>query len=336
MAKIVFFCNDSASNIRDFEYYKQDIDALRTLGHEVIVCNRYREFPRRFDAVFVWWWTYALVPVLWARVRRKPSFITGVFNFKFPTGQVGIDYGRRPWWQRALISLATKLCSLNLFIDKHELQSCQEHFGITNGRHYPLVLHADYLQGASADRKLVLFNLAWSAKHNLIRKGIPDLLRAVSLLRERGFTVTLKLAGLEGDGVQFLQDLITEYGIEAEVERLGPLSRARKIELLRSCEIYVQPSRYEGFGLATAEAMGSGACIITCDVGAVRSVVGDAGLYVSPGSPQELADLVRSMIENPVERSRMQALALRRARTEFSFESKIKRLKGYLAEFAIA
>ena len=335
MAKVVFYCNDTKANIQAFEYYQQDIEALTSLGHDVVVCNRYRDLPLHFDVMFVWWWTYALVPVLWAMLHNKPSLITGTFNFRFPDTYKGIDYGRRPFWQRALISAATQLCSLNLFVDQREVESCAAHFGLNNARHYPHVLHADYLRGPSSTRELCVFNLAWRGKHNLIRKGVPDLLKAVALLKEQGLLVRVKLAGLEGDGTGFLNETIASLGIASQVECLGSVNRAHKIDLLRSCEIYVQPSYYEGFGLGTAEAMGSGACIITCDVGAVRSVVGDCGAYVPSASPDKLADAIRNLMEDAAERRRLQSAALARARGEFSFQSKLERLRGYLAELSI-
>ena len=52
MAKIVFYCNDNLENIQSMEYYRQDIEALRALGHEVAVCNRYRDIPWRFVLAF--------------------------------------------------------------------------------------------------------------------------------------------------------------------------------------------------------------------------------------------------------------------------------------------
>ena len=74
MAKIVFYCRDTLENIRSMEYYRQDIEALQALGHDVVVCNRYRDIPWRFDVLFVWWWTYALLPVALTRLagRRRP------------------------------------------------------------------------------------------------------------------------------------------------------------------------------------------------------------------------------------------------------------------------
>lgn len=335
VAKIVFYCNDSRSNIDAFEYYKQDIDALKALGHEVVICNKFREIPLKFDALFIWWWTYALYPLLLARLLRKPAIVTGTYNFKFPPNFEGVDYFSRPAWQRVLIRCATKLATLNLFVNRGEMKACTDFFRLRNSRYLPHVIADDYLNGPSKRRSLTLFNLAWSGKKNLIRKGIPELLHAVSLLKEDFSDIKLKLAGHEGDGADFLRDLIGQHGLESVVEWLGPLSRDEKIRLLRECEVYVQPSHYEGFGLAMAEAMGSGACIITCDVGAVKDVVSDCGVYVPPGSPNELASAIREVLTDREMRKTLQQKAQDRARTEFAFDSKLKRLTEYLKEIGV-
>jgi glycosyltransferase involved in cell wall biosynthesis len=326
MARIVFYCNDTLENLEAFEYSRQDIDGLRALGHDVVVCNRYRDIPRAFDALYIWWWTYALAPALWARLLRRPVIITGVFNLRFPRGFTEPDYFRRAWWQRLVIATAAKLATLTIFLNEEERAGCREQFGLRNTRLVPLALHGDYLQGPGPRRELVLFNLAWSGRQNLVRKGLPDLLEAVALLKRAGTPVRLRLAGREGDGVGFLRDLIKRLDIQDRVELLGPLSRSDKIALLRSCEIYVQPSHYEGFGLATAEAMGCGACIVTCDVGAVRTVVADCGVYVAPGRPDDLARAIGGVVADADRRGQLQAASLRRARETFRFDDKVRRL----------
>ncbi len=335
MARFVFYCNDEKANIDTFEYYRQDIEALQALGHQVVVCTKYREIPLRFDAIFVWWWTYALWLSLLCRLLRRPCIITGVYNFRNPPHFKGTDYFTRPSWQRFLIRMATRLCSMNLFIAEAELRNCSEFFKLENSRYYPCIVHDDYLQGPSASRKTALFNLAWSGKGNLIRKGIPELLQAIRILKDEGVDVRLYLAGRRGDGAEYLTRRIEELQIGDAVTCLGPLGRAEKIEMLRSCEIYVQPSHYEGFGLATAEAMGCGACVITCDVGAVKAVVGDSGIYIAPGSPEELAQAIKRTLFDPELRHRMQRDAHDRARTVFAAEKKRERLKSYLSEVGI-
>ena len=109
MAKIVFFCHVSRSLLETVEFYKQDIDALQALGHEVIICNKYREIPFYFDAMFVWWWSYALVLVLLSKLLGKPCLITGTYNFRFPENFDERDYFRRSWWQKIIIKYATTL-----------------------------------------------------------------------------------------------------------------------------------------------------------------------------------------------------------------------------------
>lgn len=336
MAKFVFYCRVDRSTLDAFEYYKQDIDALEALGHEVVVCTKYREIPHRFDAMFIWWWTYALLPVLLCRLLRRPCLITGAYNFRFPTGFDGTDYLRRPYWQRWLIGRATSLCSLNLFINEAELHECASHFKIRTARYYPCIVHADYLRGPVSERTSALFNVAWSGRQNLIRKGIPELLHAVRLLKDEGLNIRLNLAGLKGDGADFLLGAVTRLGLADVVTCLGPLTRADKIARLRTCDVYVQPSHYEGFGLAIAEAMGCGACVIVCDVGAVRAVVGDCGVYVVPGSPAELARAIKAVLDDADMRRCLQGEAHRRASQLFTPDSKVERLRALLREVGVS
>jgi glycosyltransferase involved in cell wall biosynthesis len=336
MSKIVFYCHDDRSSLEKFEYYKQDLDALKSLGHQVIICTKYREIPLKYDAIFIWWWTHALYPVVLSKILRKPSIITGTYNFRFPEGFNGRDYFQRPNWQKYLLRVATKLCTLNLFVSQLELTGCSKHFNLTNAKYYPHVIHNDYLKGPSANRKLSLFNLAWSSKENMIRKGIPELLSAIRQLKDEGVEVELNLAGLVGDGVDYLLKLITDLNISNEVNYLGMLSRESKIEMLRNCEIYVQPSHYEGFGVAVAEAMGSGACAIVCDVGAVKEVVGDSGYYVSPGSSDELANAISLLLKDESLRNNLQKKSYQRIKEYFTSDKKKVRLRQYLSELGIS
>jgi glycosyltransferase involved in cell wall biosynthesis len=336
MAGIVFFCHGKKADLETFEYYKQDIDALERLGHNVTICNSYLDLPRTFDAMLVWWWSYALLPVLWCRMLGKPCLITGVFNFSAPPSLGRGGYHARPWWQRLLLSAATRLAARNLFIHQNELEACGRYFNISSGRHYPCILHEDYLQGPSEDRKCELFNVCWSGKGNLVRKGVLDLLEAVNILKRQGVDVHLTLAGAPGDGAEVLRERISALGLETNVTSVGLLSRADKIAAFRKFEIYAQPSHYEGFGLATAEAMGSGACVVVCDVGAVRSVVGDCGVYVDPGQPESLARGLRTAMEDTQLRRAHQAAAVRRMRSQFARQNKLTSLRQILAEVGIS
>jgi len=336
MAKIVFYCHEKRTKLETFEYYKKDIDALRSLNHEIIICTKFREIPLRFDLIFIWWWTYATYPLLISKFLGKPSIITGTFNFRFPKEFKEIDYFKRPFWQRFLIGISVKLANLNLFVNKIEFEECTNYFNLKNSRYFPHVLDKDYIKGPLSNREIALLNLTWSGKGNLIRKGIPELIEAMKILKDEGVRVNLKLAGMEGDGLDFLLKTINDFDLTEEIKYLGRLSRDDKIRLLRTTEIYVQPSHYEGFGVAIAEAMGCGACVIVCDVGAVREVVGECGYYIKPGSAIAIAEAIKRIIQDKELRSNLQLKAQSRVRTLFSFQEKVKRMEKYLSELKIS
>jgi len=325
MAKIVFYCRIKKELLETVEFYKQDIETLKTLGHEVLICTHYREIPIRFDVIFIWWWTYAAWPIMFAKLLGKPSIVTGTFNFRFPKHFAGRDYFGRPLLQRLLIRLAVKMATINVFVSKQEYDACTNYFNLSNSKFCYHILDSTYLRGPAQEREVSILNVSWSGKQNLIRKGIPELLKAIKILREDGLMDTkVYLAGHKGDGYEFLKKEIINLDIKDNVELLGEITKKEKINYLRRCEIYVQPSHYEGFGLAIAEAMGSGACVITCKVGAVEEVVGNAGIYVNPGSAKELAEALKEIINNDALRKNYQKLAFVRAKSLFAQENKIK------------
>lgn len=333
MAKVVFYCRDSLDNIQSMEYYRQDLEALRALGHEVVVCNRYRDIPLRFDVMYVWWWTYALAPVMLARLLRRPSVITGVYNFRFENRSHGLDYFARPWYQRLLIRLATHLTNANLFVSEREFKEVPAHFKLERSYYFPCAVGDEYFAtGQSAAERTGMLNIAWSGTENLKRKGVWDILEAMRLLKARGVKVSLTLAGKRGDAYPELQRRIAELGLQESIRLAGEVTMQEKLDLFRRAKLYLQPSYFEGFGLATAEAMAAGCCVVTCDVGEVRNVVADGGLYVRPGRPAELAEAIQSLLADPGAIDRYNRRAAERLRLHFSLARKVETLRTALED----
>jgi glycosyltransferase involved in cell wall biosynthesis len=181
-----------------------------------------------------------------------------------------------------------------------------------------------------------MLNICWSGRGNLRRKGVFDILDAVRILVQRGLDARITLAGKAGDGFDELASGVRDRGLAQQVVLAGEITKVEKLHLLADCAIYVQPSYYEGFGLATAEAMASGACVITCDVGEVRHVVGDAALYVQPGNAEQLADAMQRAITDVKLRQRLETLARERITQLFSFEAKVANLRRALENIGIA
>ncbi len=93
---------------------------------------------------------------------------------------------------------------------------------------------------------------------------------------------------LVGDGVKRpdLERLAAELKIVERVRFLG--NRSDVPDILAAADIYIQPSRWDGFGIAALEAMAAGLPVVVSNVPGLRDVVGDAGLLFEAGSVSEL------------------------------------------------
>lgn len=74
----------------------------------------------------------------------------------------------------------------------------------------------------------------------------------------------------------------------------------RKLDVMRSCRIFVLPSRFEGMPLALLEAMSIGLSCIASDAGSNSELLQDAGIIISSTKlKQELPIALKICIDNP-------------------------------------
>jgi len=97
---------------------------------------------------------------------------------------------------------------------------------------------------------------------------------------------------------------LTGLGVTERVHHVQPTD-AQMPALYRDAAVFVFPSRYEGFGLPTIEALAVGTPVVLADASCGREVGGDLALYFPPGDVAQLAAQVRRVLAGEaVERSR--------------------------------
>lgn len=87
-----------------------------------------------------------------------------------------------------------------------------------------------------------------------------------------------------------------EMGVSDKVTFLG--ARDDVPELVASCDIGIQSSNWEGFGLTAVEIMAAGKPVIASDVDGLNHVVKGAGLLFDRGNDAQLADLIKRLTDN--------------------------------------
>lgn len=121
-------------------------------------------------------------------------------------------------------------------------------------------------------------------------KGVDVLLEALAHLRDRGVPVDATVVG-GGPERAALERLAAERGLSGSVRFTGPLDNDSLVAELAAADLYCQPSRREGFGVALVEALATGLPAVATDAGGPRDIVGaDDGVLCAPDDAAALAD----------------------------------------------
>jgi glycosyltransferase involved in cell wall biosynthesis len=163
--------------------------------------------------------------------------------------------------------------------------------------------------------------LLYFGRLDIFHKGIDTLLEAIVILRRTRPDIELRIAG-RGSSAGKITAMIAELGLTSNVRMLGAVSDAERDELLATAAAQLMPSRFEGFGLAAAEAMAAGVPLIAAAVGSLPEVV-DAprgGVLIPPADPEALAAATEKLLDDPGLRSSLSRTARESAR-RFSWEA---------------
>ena len=141
---------------------------------------------------------------------------------------------------------------------------------------------------SGSDTKLLLQVAGFRAQ-----KDQPTLIRALAVLPAH---VHLFLVG---DGITKLscEALVSSLQLQDRVHFLG--LRMDVPALLKTVDIVVVSSHWEGFGIAAVEGMASRKPVIASTVSGLKEVVEGAGILFEPGNSEELAFKINHLIENP-------------------------------------
>jgi glycosyltransferase involved in cell wall biosynthesis len=125
------------------------------------------------------------------------------------------------------------------------------------------------------------------------RKGIYDLIRAVALIPNRNFKISL-----HGDGeLAQVRNLIAETGTGDAIEMTGWIRGAAKVRAFQNADVLLLPSYNEGLPVAILEALSYGMAVISTPVGGIAEAVheGENGLLVRPGDIEGLAKAIETL-----------------------------------------
>jgi teichuronic acid biosynthesis glycosyltransferase TuaC len=175
---------------------------------------------------------------------------------------------------------------------------------------------------------LMVGNLMASKGHELV-------LRAVARIRNSHPDLRCTIIGEGADRSRFIA-LAQDLNIYHRIDFLGRRSRREVAAAMRSCSVFVLPSRYEGLGCVYLEAMACGKPVIACRGQGIDEIVhhGSNGWLIPVDGLEELVEALRSLLANANLRATIGEAARKAIVDTFTLEHQARKLTTIYREVA--
>ena len=162
------------------------------------------------------------------------------------------------------------------------------------------------------------------------RKNLNVLLEAMDILKKKyNLDIKLIMAGKRGWLYAGFFDTLQRLGLGNNVIFTGYVPDEDLPGIYNLAEVFVYPSKYEGFGFPLLEAMSCGVPVIASNVSSIPEVLGDAGILVRHDDPKEFAHKIYELLTDKEIRVKMSSKGFERIKF-FSWEKVAKEtLKVY-------
>lgn len=157
------------------------------------------------------------------------------------------------------------------------------------------------------------------------QKGHDLLFDSIQKLKQTGISFKLLIAG-DGELRDELVHKASEMGLSGHIIFLGFLDNIKP--LLDSSDIFLFPSRWEGFGYALVEAMACRKPVVAFHTSSNPEIVADGktGFLVKDFDTGEFAEMIFQLINNPHLRTQMGENGRNRVEEKFTLERAVQEL----------
>ena len=248
-----------------------------------------------------------------------------------------------PVWERAYNQKKTLDTFDNFQINKHpliiEIQKLTRNWSINSAE--LIITPSDNLKnfvtGIGFKNKITKINNGVDIKANIsqlsnktdiniiiisrlvIQKNIDLVIHAFKVLNEKNVKLNIV-----GDGGEFnnLQKLIHDLELQDKVKILGKIDNNKIGELLRTSDLFIQASNYEGLPHSLLEAINYNVPILSTEVGGCKDLInsGERGFIISsPPEEKLIAENISFIINNRSEAEKRASAAKTFIQKEYNF-----------------
>ncbi len=220
------------------------------------------------------------------------------------TGLPPADVARFKDSERAALALAQSVVATSL----HTVETLARDYNVARGRLYLALPGTDAAPRAHNAGPIPKLLTVATLTH---RKAHDVLIDALARISDLAWTGDL-VGSLDRDAAVTanIRSLIAKHGLQERVTLRGEMKDAALAKIYAGADVFVLPSRHEGYGMVFAEALAHGIPVVACATGAVTETVPtNTGILVPPEDPTALAAALRKMLSNQAYRRHLSEAA---------------------------
>lgn len=174
------------------------------------------------------------------------------------------------------------------------------------------------------------------------KKGYPDVLQAVKILKEKGLTLQYEIYG-DGEDREIIEKTIRDLGLTNQVRIHGTVSQPEVISAYERAGVFVLGSKEtangdrDGIPNSMAEAMAMEIPVVATQVSGIPELLehDSTGLLVSPNAPEEIALAIERLYREPGLGNRLGKRARENVSEKFDSHRCIDRCEALLRPYFV-
>jgi len=241
---------------------------------------------------------------------------------RFPHLYSGIELKYHNFGLYQAIKKASKIITISEFSKNEMIELCDvdpEKIKVVyqgfNSKEYRPINDKEEIDKVRHKYKLPEKYLLFIGRLNF-KKNIPNLLKAFKKIsmNEEFKDIKLVLVGQPETGYETITKEIHDQNIRDKVIELGWTESRDMPYIMNGAQVFVFPSKYEGFGIPPLEAMSCHIPVTAANVASIPEVVGNAALLFNPDSPDDMAEKISELLKNNALREKLVELGKNRVK----------------------
>ncbi len=241
--------------------------------------------------------------------RPNENIFTNVHDaipFLFPTSKVALEF------YKAQLKYAVKVSKKIIVVSEVSKYDLVKHIDIDPDKVEVIYngINHDFFYPDELKKQNEIFTIRYVGGLSGPHKNAETLIEVARILEQKGYRFKMEIGGGHPENT-VLPSLVKKYNLES-VEFAGFIADSNLRGFLAEADLFLYPSKYEGFGFPPLEAMACGTATVSSNAGSLEEVLGE-GALVSYPTPEGLAGKVEEIMLNPVLKRMMEQRAISQA-----------------------